>query len=127
MSKVAAVFLFSMLLFGCSLDHGVLVKDIESISVSRFKNHSFVSEVEYGMGSNELSEFKLWMEDNIGGWDPYIATVAVGDILIRGSKFSLNVGKNWAILNYEVAPNEYRQLSKSIDSNEFMFLENERP
>ena len=124
MSKIAAVFLFSILLFGCKSDHGVLVNDIESISVSRFKSHSFVSEAEYGMDSSELSQFKLWMKDNIGGWDPYIATAAVGDVLIQGSKFSLNVGKNWAILNYEVAPNEYRQLRKSIDSNDFRFLDN---
>jgi hypothetical protein len=87
-----------------------------------YKDHQFIKKNAFVRGSKELENLKAWLMNNKAGWDTYLATPAVGNLVIKGEGFTLNVGKDWAVVNYEFAEGEYRQLIKSIIFNEFKYL-----
>ncbi|WGO98141.1 hypothetical protein QFX18_19220 [Saccharophagus degradans] len=103
------------------------MNQIESVSVVYFDNHTKISEAELGSSDPRLKKFVDWLHFNRDGWKKYYATVAPGKMLIKGKGFSLNVGENWVILNYEKAPDNYEQLSKSITSEELSFISKSAP
>lgn len=119
----SAIFITLMVcLYGCSNSHNIEVLKIDEITVSTFKNLRESKSKIYLPGSAIHKRTVEWLSHNEEGWEPYYASVAPGNFMIRGEGFTLNVGDKWAILNYEHSTGEYRQLSKSITINEFKYL-----
>ncbi len=124
MTKLIYVALFSLLLVGCKTRINLAIDSVETISVAYYSGHERVEETEFGKGSRELKDFKLWMSQNIDGWEKYYATQAIGNIYIKGDGFTLNVGPGWVVLNYEQPKDNYSQLYKPVAAGEFGFLNN---
>ena len=109
-------------LVGCSSSHNIDVSKISSIEVSFSENHSLVETRKYEKESVELNKTKEWLKNNKDGWEPYIATVAIGNIMIAGKGFTLNTSDNWVILNYDHGSGEYLQISKTINPGDFNYF-----
>ncbi len=120
--KTFFIFLFVISLVGCSVSHNVDHSKIDKIEVAIFDNTHEVESREYGVDSMKLKEFNQWVSENASGWEVYLVSVMPGIAVVSGKGFSLNIGDSWVILNYEHSNGEYRQLTKSIEINEFSFL-----
>lgn len=122
MYKLISVLFISVVLLSCGKELDLKVEGLNAVEVSIYKDHNFVKKMVFDSGCPELNKIKAWLKDNKEGWDSYLATQAVDNLFITGEGFTLNVGKDWVVLNYENTQGEYRQFIKSISSDEFKFL-----
>lgn len=120
--KILGLLVVSLLLVACSTSHNIDVSKISTIEVTFSENHKKIAATKYGRSSIELNKTKEWLDNNRDGWEPYIATVAVGNIMIRGEGFTLNTSDDWVILNYDHGSKDYRQLSKKINPSDFNYF-----
>ncbi len=122
MNKIISILIVSLALLGCNKEIDLKIENLTSISVSVYKDHQFIRKNNFGSGSKELDNLKAWLMNNKAGWDTYLATPAIGEVLVKGDGLTLNIGKDWAVVNYASAEGEYSQLIKSINFNEFKYL-----
>ncbi len=115
--KLLFVFILISCLSACSNEQSIGTDNIGEITV-------FVDEQRLIFQSDSLVHRKLikWLNQNKYGWEPYYATAAPGKYVIKGEVFTLNVGSKYAILNYEMLPGEFKQLSKPIKVQDFDFI-----
>ena len=111
-----------MILVGCGYEHDINTKNITEIDVMYFNDSKAATTTTYGQGTKQLRETVSWLEHNRAGWEPYLATVAVGDFLVRGKGFSLSIGHGIVVLNYQQNGDDYKQLSKELAGGEFEYL-----
>jgi len=75
----------------------------------------------------QYKQFINWLSSNTKNWKPLMATIAPGQAIVSGKSFSLNIHEKSVVLNYEHTDGEYRQLSKTIEKNELVFIFVENP
>ena len=124
--KVYAAFTIALFTIGCSSSHNIEISNISEITVTYLDKHKEVSTIAFGEDSKELALFKDWLKINQSGWEIYLVTVAPGNMIISGDKFSLNVGDTSAILNFDRGAGKYTQYSKSISLLEFGYFLGDR-
>jgi hypothetical protein len=115
--------LIVLFLVACSSDLAIEVDKIERISVTFFAKDSSniqTQKFSYGASDIELEQFKQWVEINRAGWKPYIATVAVGDMMISGEQFTFYLSNDFAVVNVSSSKGEHSQYSKRIARDEFV-------
>lgn len=115
--KLLFIFILISCLSGCSNEQSINTDSIGEISV-------LVNEQRLIFQPGSLVHTKLieWLNQNKDGWEAYYATATLGKYVIKGKLFTLNVGNEFAILNYEVLPGEYKQFSKTIKIQDFDFI-----
>ncbi len=107
----------------CTSELTLKVSDVVSIKVTFFAKDSSITKTRiatYADGDIELEQFKRWVERNRTGWEPYFATVAVGDMMISGERFTLYLNNDFAVINISNLEGEHAQYSKRIAIDEFV-------
>lgn len=100
----------------CSKSHQLVLPDQEELTVI-----SAGQVKTYPPDSAEAIKFRQWLAEHRSGWEPYMATAAVGDLQIKNAVFSLNIKQDIAVLNYQQGAG-YEQLRKKINPADFIYL-----
>jgi hypothetical protein len=115
--KLMFVIIFISFLSGCSNEHSIDTTNIGEVTI--LVEQELLT---FQSGSPVHLKVKEWLNQNRDGWESYYATAAIGKYVIKSSVFTLNIGKEYAILNYEHSSGNYKQISKLITAQEFDFI-----
>jgi hypothetical protein len=112
--------LFSIVLLltcvACSKSHQLALSSQEELMVvSAGRVNTYPPE------SAEAIKLHQWLAEHRSGWEPYMATAAVGDLQIKNTEFTLNIRGEVAVLNYQHNAGQ-EQLRKTINPADFAFL-----
>ena len=116
--KLTFLFIFLCFLSGCSNEHRIDTSSIGEITI-------LVKQERLTFKSGSIVHLKIteWIKKNRDGWESYYATAAIGKYVIQSTGFTLNIGREYAVLNYEYSPGKYKQLSKPVMAQAFDFID----
>jgi len=112
---------------GCTTSHDLELSSIDSAMVSYFKDHKETDRIELTKDSAKLTSTLELLESHREGWKRYYVTVAPGNVMISTANCRMNIGNNWVILNFTTKDGRYRQLTKSVNTDEFDYLKKKNP
>ena len=112
------ILIFIFFLTSCSNEHSIDTSNIGEITILVKQER-----LTFQSGSIFHSKITEWIQNNRDGWESYYATAASGEYVIQGGDFTLNIGREYAILRYEYSRGQYKQVSKPVMAQAFDFID----
>lgn len=111
-----------LVLVACSSPHKVDIEKLSNITVFYTDSDNQTQSADFATDSSELSSVKTWLKDNKKGWENYVASPPMGDILITSQNISLNIGNDWIILRQSNGSDNVNQLKKTLSSSDLEYF-----